>query len=341
MDDRGRKALIEKIRDAMLDPCSYPHEVEKVGLKETHISLIFLTGSYVYKVKKPVNFGFLDFTSPQKRRFFCEREVELNKRLAPEVYLGVSEIKIKGERITVDGDGTTVDYAVRMKQFDEDLLLSKLLAQGKVTEQMMVQIARRLAEFYRTAETNQRIMDFARPERIREDTDENFSQTEKYRGVTISEGTFVFIKEKTDLFLKKRELFESRIRAGRIRDCHGDLRLEHIFFGENIVIFDCIEFNERFRYIDTASDIAFLSMDLAFNGREDLDRSFLQAYVEASSDEQAFQILDFYRCYRAYVRGKVESFKLDDPLMGEREKEEAKERAKRYFELSSLYAMRL
>jgi aminoglycoside phosphotransferase family enzyme len=206
---------------------------------------------------------------------------------------------------------------------------------------MMEAIARRLAEFYRSAKTGPEIQAFGRPERIRQDTDENFYQTERFRGITISNQAFLFIKERTDRFLERRNIFEGRIRGGSIRECHGDLRLEHIFFGDRIIIFDCIEFNERFRYIDTASDIAFLSMDFAFNGREDLDRCFLQSYVAASSDEGLFEVLDFYRCYRAYVRGKVESFRLEDPLMDEAEKEAAKGRARRYFELSALYAQRL
>jgi aminoglycoside phosphotransferase family enzyme len=312
-----------------------------VGFFETHISLLFFTGSHVYKVKKPVDFGFLDFTSLEKRKYFCEQEVTLNRRLSPEIYLGVVKITQDGKRILLDGKGEVLEYAVKMKQIPEDLLMNKLLEKDQVNPKMIEAISEKLARFYSTAETNDFIQSFAKPERIKQDTDENFEQTEKYIAVTISNDVYLEIQNRTnDFFRTRAEIFHRRIAAGRIRDCHGDLRLEHIFWGNEISIFDCIEFNERFRYTDTAADIAFLAMDLDYHGKEDLSGHLIQSYIQRSADQDLVKVLEFYKCYRAYVRGKVESFRLDDPNMPEKEKKEALKRAQKYFSLSHRYALR-
>jgi aminoglycoside phosphotransferase family enzyme len=205
----------------------------------------------------------------------------------------------------------------------------------------MEALSEKLARFYSSAETNETIRSFGRPERIKQDTDENFEQTEKYIGVTVGKDIYKFIKNRTnDFFKKKAQLFEQRISSGKVRDCHGDLRLEHIFWGDEISIFDCIEFNERFRYTDVAADIAFLAMDLDYHGREDLSEHLIQSYIEKSGDQELKYVLDFYKCYRAYVRGKVESFRLDDPNIPEEEKGKALQRAQKYFHLAHLFAQR-
>lgn len=330
---------LSALKKALLSPDLYPDHPPAIQLAETHISLVFLTGNYVYKVKKPVNFGFLDFTTLEKRKYYCEQEMTLNRRLAPSLYLGVVNITEANNQITLEGKGRTVEYAVKMKQIPEDLLMDRLLKRNELTPPMLEAISDTLARFYVTAETSHRIKSFARPERIKQDTDENFEQTEKYIGVTISEEVYQDVKEKTNQFFQTQgEVFYQRISEERIRDCHGDLRLEHIFWGEEISIFDCIEFNERFRYTDVAADIAFLAMDLDYNGREDLGDHFIRSYVKASEDQGLMNLLDFYKCYRAYVRGKVESFRLDDPSISPEEKRGAKERAQRYFDLAHRYS---
>ncbi|NWF94232.1 MAG: hypothetical protein HXY46_15135 [Syntrophaceae bacterium] len=329
------------LKKALLNPEIYPDHPEEVGFLETHISLLFLTGRHVYKVKKPVDFGFLDFTTLEKRRYFCEQEVRLNRRLSPDIYLGVVEIVRIGDRISFNGRGEVEEYAVQMRQIPEELLMDKLLEKGRVTPKMIRAVSEKLAHFYSSAETNEYIRSFARPDRIKQDTDENFEQTERYVGVTIHKEVYTEIQRRTNRFLKDRaEIFDRRIARDRIRDCHGDLRLEHIFWGEEISIFDCIEFNERFRYSDVAADIAFLAMDLDYHGREDLSEHLIQTYVEKSGDQDLMKVLDFYKCYRAYVRGKVESFRLDDPHIPEKEKRAALQRAKKYFELAWKYARR-
>jgi aminoglycoside phosphotransferase family enzyme len=176
---------------------------------------------------------------------------------------------------------------------------------------------------------------------VKQDTDENFDQTEKYVGQTVSPAVFSEVKRRTnDFFRTEEDLFYGRIASNRIRDCHGDLRLEHIFWAEKIAVIDCIEFNERFRYTDVAADIGFLAMDLDYHEREDLSEHLIRCYVQQSADEEIRRILDFYKCYRAYVRGKVESFRLDDPNIPEKEKEGARKRAQQYFTLSHRYAQR-
>lgn len=330
---------LQLLKKLLLNPEIYPDKPKEIKSSETHISLLFFTGNYVYKLKKPVDFGFLDFTTLEKRKYFCEQEVKLNRRLSPSIYLGVIKITYDGNNVSLDGVNGVIEYAVKMRQIPEELLMDRLLKEGKVTSSMMEAISEKLVDFYLNAETNDEIKRFARPERIKEDTDENFAQTEKYINITIEKNVYLEIKEKTDSFLKRKgDLFYQRISEDRIRDCHGDLRLEHIFWGEEISIFDCIEFNQRFRYTDVAADIAFLSMDLDYHGRGDLNEPLIRTYINKSGDQSIKEILDFYKCYRAYVRGKVESFRLDDLSILENEKTEAIKRAKKYFNLALNYS---
>ena len=333
---------ISSLKKALLNPAIYPDHPGEIRLGETHISLVFLTGNYAYKVKKPVDFGFLDFTSIDKRKYYCEQEVTLNRRLAPTLYLGVIRITEEDNRIVLDGKGRAIEYAVKMRQIPEEFLMNRLLEKKEVTSGMIEAISEKLVRFYFTAETSDRIKSFAKPERVKQDTDENFEQTEKYIDVTIAGDVYQEVKEKTDQFYKTKEgVFYQRIKEDRIRDCHGDLRLEHIFWGEEISIFDCIEFNERFRYTDVAADIAFLAMDLDYHSREDLSEHLIQAYIGESGDYELMELLNFYKCYPAYVRGKVESFRLGDPNIPEEEKKEALKRARRYFDLAHRYSQRV
>jgi len=329
------------LQKALLNPEIYPDHPRTIKFIETHISLLFLTGNHVYKLKKPVDFGFLDFTSLEKRKYFCEQEVKLNRRLSPDIYLGVVRITKEGNKIFLDGRGELVEYAVKMKQIPEEFLMDKLLEKKQVTSRMIEAVSEKLVKFYFTAETNDLIKSFAKPERVKQDTDENFEQTEKYIDVTIPREVYEEVKNRTNEYFRTREnIFQERIATDRIRDCHGDLRLEHIFWGEELSIFDCIEFNERFRYTDIAADIGFLAMDLDYHGRQDLSGHLIRAFIGESGDHELMEVLDFYKCYRAYVRGKVESFRLDDLHIPEEEKKEALKRAQKYFNLAHRYALR-
>ena len=332
---------LASLKKRLLNPGIYPEKPWEVRSIETHISVIFLTGLHAYKIKKPVNFGFLDFTSLEKRRHFCQEEVTLNRRLAPRIYLGVAEINEKDGRVSWGGEGNVIEYAVKMKQIPEELLLDHLVRQNRVTSRMMEMIAEKLSDFYSLAETSDYITSFGRPGRIKQDTDKNFKQVERYVGLTISAETCEAVKERTNQFLRDRkEVFYRRMTSRRIRDCHGDLRLEHIVWGEEICIIDCIEFNERFRFADLAADIAFLAMDIDYHERPELNEPLLRAYIQRSGDRELIQVLDFYKCYRAFVRGKVESFQWGDPNIPEEKRGEALKRAQRFFDLSRRYSDR-
>lgn len=331
------KELIQEL----LRPDIYPEPTKNVELLQTHISFIFLGDGYVYKVKKPVDFGFLDFTTLEKREYYCNQEVKLNQRLSPDTYLKVVSVTDEGECLAIDGKGPVVEYAVKMKRIPLDKLMLTLLKKRKLTEEMIGSVAGKLAKFHETAENSTEIDRFGTVEVIKKNTDENFEQTEKYIGKSIGQEQYESIKGYTDSFYERNEgLFEKRIADKRIRDCHGDLHMEHICLTDPIIIFDCIEFNERFRYSDVIADTAFLAMDLDYHGREDLSDLLIESYIERSGDKEADRLLDFYKTYRAYVRGKVISFRLDDPDISQEDKEKASRSAAKYFDLAERYAKR-
>jgi len=328
---------------ALQDPAIYPERPEKVDLVQTHVSAIFLTGEHVYKVKKPVDFGFLDFTTLEKRKFYCQQEVELNRRLCPEIYLGVVEIRSHRDQIFLgEGPGEVIEYAVLMKQLPQDCMMDRWLARGAITPALLHKIAVKVANFHSHAATNSEIATFGKIDTLRRNVEENFVQTEKYVGLSLSAESFAEIKESTLHFMQKQlPLFEQRIAGGKIRDCHGDLHLQHICLTDEILIFDCIEFNQRFRYSDVVADLAFLLMDLDFHGYPLLSADLASSYLNISHDWSLILLLDFYKSYRAYVRGKVTSFCLDDPDISPAEKDSALKQARRYFHLAHHYSRRL
>ncbi len=331
-------AGLPEIVQALLDPQAYPDTPPRVEMVQTQMSFVFLTGNYVYKIKKPVNLGYLDYTSLDKRYLCCQKEVELNRRLCPDTYLGVPPITRSKGKILIGGEGNPIEYAVKMRYLPQDRMLNVLLLNNRVSAEMLTGVAKKLAEFHQKAETSARISTFGDLAAIMTNTKENFDQTVKYIGKTISREAYNHIKIYTDNFIEGNgPIFRQRIAGGKIRDCHGDLHAAHICFTDGICIYDCIEFNDRFRYCDVASEIAFLAMDLDHYGRADLSRSFVDAYVGFSGDKGLTKLLDFYKCYRAYVRGKVESFKLDDPHIADEEKARVLAVAKRYFELAGSY----
>jgi len=323
---------------ALLKPKAYPETPKRIELVQTQMSFVFLADDYVYKVKKPVNLGYLDYTTQEKRQFYCYREIELNRRLCPEVYLGVVPITRDRRAILVAGRGEVIEYAVKMRRLPREAMMDVLLVSNMVSPEMITSVAQKLVAFHHKAETNTNISAFGDIKAITQNTEENFSQTEKYIGNTISAAKYQHIKDYTHSFIKgNASVFGRRIAQGRIRDCHGDLHAAHICFVNDICIYDCIEFNDRFRYCDVASEVAFLAMDLDHYGRADLSRSFVNAYIDRSQDRELLELLNFYKCYRAYVRGKVESFKLDDPYIVPTEKKQATEIATSYFDLAHAY----
>ena len=328
----------KQVVEALMKPEAYDEEAGQIELVQTHISFVFLTRNFVYKVKKAVDLGFLDFTTLEKRRFFCEKELELNRRLCGDMYLEVVPIN-KSNIIKIKGEGETIEYAVKMKRMPQEKMMNKLLEENKVDSKLIDRIAKIIAEFHSKAETNRRIREFGSLAIIETNWKENFEQTQEFVGKTISTNDFKLIRERIYDFMKRNvSLFEKRTAEGRVRDCHGDIHSGNIFVTDRIYIFDAIEFNERFRYSDVASDIAFLAMDLDFKERSDLSNFFVKRYVKYSGDQELTKLLPFYKCYRAYVRGKVVSFKLKDPSVGGEEKSEAVKEANAYFKLASTYA---
>ncbi|MBI4288796.1 MAG: AAA family ATPase [Chloroflexi bacterium] len=324
--------------EALLRPQAYPHRPEKVELAQTQMSLVFMTGEFVYKVKKPVNLGYLDYTTLEKRLFFCQQEVALNRRLCPGIYLGVATVSLDNGKLVVEGKGEATEYAVKMRQLPAERMMDVLLVQGKVSAEMVKRVAARMARFHREAATNPAISAFGSLEAIQANTEENFSQTQKYVGSAISPEEFEAIKIWTrDAMAAQKSLFQRRVEQGRIRDCHGDLHAANVCFTNGVCIYDCIEFNDRFRYCDVASETAFLAMDLDFHGRPGLSRAFTNAYGELSKDGEIAQLLDFYKVYRACVRGKVECFRSDDKLVPAADRERALQRAQAYFRLAASY----
>jgi len=324
--------------EALLRPQAYRHRPQKIELVQTQMSCVFLTGEYVYKIKKPVNLGYLDYTTLEKRRFFCQQELELNRRLCPDAYLAVVPIVEENDGLRMEGQGEAIEYAVKMRQLLQDRMMDALLLKGQLTRDMVARVAAKLADFHQRAETNQEIAAFGGLDVIRHNCDENFAQTDKYIGLTIFRAKYERIRGYTDDFIRSNAgLFEKRAREGRIRDCHGDLHAAHVCFTDDICIYDCIEFNDRFRYCDVASELAFLAMDLDRYQQTGLSRHLVDTYIELSRDEELLSLLNFYKSYRAYVRGKVESFKLDDPLISQSEKAKALESARGHFELAESY----
>ena len=336
-----------RLVEALLTPDAYPGEaVAAVELVETHISYIFFTGEHVYKIKKPVDYGFLDFTTLEKRRDDCCKEVALNRRISPEVYLGVVEIREQAGQYVVEGPGRTAEYAVKMRRLPRDRSMDILLRQGLVSAADVERIALRTARFHQRAATGPYITAQGNLQAVRRNVEENFAQTRKFVGTALSADAYDELVAYSRAFMDtKKDVFQAREKAGRIRDCHGDLHTAQIFLEtpaeggdwDGISIIDCIEFNERFRYSDVAEDIAFLAMDLDHHGRPDLALAFVAAYVRESKDASIVELLTFFKLYRAYVRGKVTSFRLDDPHLPEESRDDVLQTACAYFRLAHAY----
>jgi len=323
---------------------AYDEPVKEIRLIQTHISWVFLTGNYVYKIKKPVDFGFLDFTTLDKRKKFCKKEVEINRMFSPEVYMGFLPVNKFGDySIKINGPGETIDYAVKMKQLPQELLMDRLLDKNQVETKDMERIVDILIEFYSKTQTFRDPHSIGSLETVKFNWNENFKQTKEFIGKMIEKQMFEEIKEKVENFMdRNKDLFDKRLKEGFVKWCHGDLHSGNIFIiDQKVYIFDAIEFNERFAISDVASDIAFLSMDLEFRKRKYLSEYMIRKYVEDTGDIDLEKLLDFYRCYRAYVRGKVISFRINDPNLLDFEQKEAQNTAKIYFQLANEYAKNL
>jgi len=326
---------------SLLKPEAYPHPADTVQLVQTHISFVLLAGNYVYKFKKPVDFGFLDFSTLAKRKYCCEQELLLNRRLCPKIYLGLVQITEKNGLLTLDGEGNVVEYGVRMKRMPEEQMMVKVIERGELTADHIDALVAVLVPFYEQAERNEEIDGFGTADAVAVNVLENFEQTEGFiGGGSLSQQQFDEISAYARTILAHKDLFRKRIDQGRIRDCHGDLYSANICLADQVYIYDCIEFNRRFRYCDVASDVAFLAMDLDFHGLDKLSALFIDRFCNKAGDENLRKMLNFYTCYRAYVRGKIGLFTAGDPAVDPKIKEKNLAAAAKYFSLAQRYAQK-
>lgn len=303
------QSYLEEITEAFSSPSFYAHKVSKIDRRETHISVVFLTGEWVYKIKKPVDFGFLNYTTLDLRKHYCRREVELNKRLSDNIYSDVVAIcrdKEKGNLFLGDCE-RPLEYAVRMREIPEETCFRSLLDKEAVTKNEVRAIAERLAGFYRSGSiSNPLLALYGGVEYVRFNAYENFRQLEPFALEIGGKNLLNRMKYDTYKFtVLFKDLFRERLELGFIKDGHGDLRADHIYFYNGVQVIDCIEFNNRFRYGDVAADLSFLFMDLMRLGHEDWAYVVIEEYSRASGDLQLWFLLDFYTAYRAAVRAKV------------------------------------
>ena len=336
-DDRQSQAEIFK---AMSTPDFYPHAVGAIEQRDTIISKVFLTGEFAYKIKKPVNLEYLDFTTLAKRKHFCEQELILNRRLAPEVYLAVVAITLQKGRYQLAGEGTPLEYAVKMQQLPEERSMRSLMRRGKIGRESIEALAHTLATFYRKGARGRKGLNLGSWQSVWTNAEENFRQTEPFVAEIINTRKFQIIRATTRAFLIRRKaLFDRRNAKQKIKDCHGDLRTGHVYFTDGIKIIDCIEFNDRFRYADVTSDLAFLAMDIDFEGNPEIAGHLIKAYVDETKDRELYILLDFYKCYRALVRTKVNCFRLKENSHTAQEKSRLLRKTGRYLDLSYQYAV--
>jgi len=318
---------------------NFPHPIQPLEQIETHISTVILCGEIVYKIKKPVNFGFLDFTTLEQRHHFCEEELRLNRRLAPELYLEVVAIRGSIEQPHIGGEGEILEYAVKMRQFSQQGLLDKQLAEGNLNGQQMDDLAATIYRFHQQAAVAETSSTLGSPAEVFAPMQQNFDQLYPLIKEPEAIAQLKRLEQWSQQQYQKLEpLLQQRKEHGSIRECHGDMHLGNMTLQEGeITIFDGIEFNESFRWIDLMSEIAFLIMDLDDRQAPQLARRFLNAYLEQSGDYEGLPLLKFYQVYRALVRAKIASFRLAQEGLSETEQQQAMQQYRSYSDLAERY----
>jgi len=328
-----------------MKPEIYPHDPDRVELEQTHISVVALVPPFVYKFKKPVDFGFLDFSTREKRKEACEAEVRLNRRLCANTYQGVVPLVETDAGYRVDPedatDASVVEYAVKMRYLPHENFLHHRAENDRLDAADVDRVVQHLADFYEERASTPDIAEAGWIDRIRVNTDENFEQTQDLVGRLLPRPTYDALRYYTDRFLDQHAaLFHRRRAGGFIVEGHGDLRLGHVHLtDDSVCIYDCIEFNERLRRLDWANDIAFLAMDFDVHGRSDLGRHFVDRMQEALDDPALATLIDFYKTYRAYVRGKVEGLQAIDADLPPDERDESRAAAQAYYRRALRYAV--
>lgn len=324
---------LDRLIDDLSNPSAYPHDVKEVEVRQTHISVVFLAGDFVYKVKKPVDFGFLDFSTLEKRRHFCEEEVRLNRRLAHDVYLEVIPLSIRDNKIVIGESDSPIEFAVKMRRLPEEATFQAMLETGELTEGDLQESARLIADFHKAAERGEHISSFGKFDTVAGNARENFDQTAEHVGETVSQRVHERLNRLTEEeLIRLRPLIEKRAAEWVPCDTHGDLHLDHIYkIDGELMILDCIEFNERFRYADPVSDMAFLCMDLLFSGKTRLSQYFANDYFESSGDLDGRGLLPFYTAYRAIVRAKVKGMEATEKEVPKEDRLEALKNAQAHW----------
>lgn len=328
--------------DAMRRPEMYPNRPPSVELRQTHISCAFLAGEYVYKIKKPVHFSFIDAATLARRHHLCLEEVRLNRRLAPDVYLGVVPIVSRGGHLMLDesgADGPVQEYAVKMRRLAEAAMLDRMVAAGGVSVSQVRAIATRLAAFHAAA-SDAKAWLYGSAAAVWRLVRGNLDELELDCAGMLCRDALAELERFVGAAVELRwSLLNQRARGGRVREGHGDLRCEHVSLADNSVrIIDCVEFSEGLRYVDIASDLAFLAMDLDRLGACELSDELVAAYRETSGDAGLALLLPLYKLHRALVRAKVESLTSHDPMVAPAGRDAAAEAARGYFSLACGYA---
>jgi len=302
---------IVSLIDSLQKPDLFDHPVLQFEVLETHISWVLLTGYYAYKIKKPVNFGFIDFSTLEKRRHFCHEEIRLNRRLAPQIYIDVVSITGTPDQPELDTGSPAIEYAVRMKQFAQDSLLPNILATRGIEPERMDELANTVAGFHARVDIVPDASPYGNLEHISQPVLENFKQIRANLDCTQIANTLNALETWSKQQLRTLEaFFVQRKQQGYIRECHGDMHLHNMaLVDDKIVIFDCIEFNKNFYLIDVMSEIAFLVMDLEDRQEPQLAQRFLNQYLEHTGDYTGLALLNFYKVYRAMVRAKVDALR--------------------------------
>lgn len=339
-----RALSIEELRDLLADPTIYPHDPDHIEIEQTHISVVAVVPPRVYKFKKPLDLGFLDFSTLEKRRHYCQEEVRLNRRMCPEIYDGVVPLVETDGGYHVDPSevsGEPVDYAVKMKYIDTSTTLEARVHRGDVSPMDVDRVARELCAFYQETTATPETAEAGWVETLRVNIDENFEQTAEHVGRIFSRPGYDALRYYFDRVLDQRaSLFHRRRAGGFVIEGHGDLRLDHAHLTEDrVCIVDCIEFNERFRYLDVANDVAFLAMDLDVAGRPDLAERFVDQVVDGLGDPEMRDLLPFYKCYRAHVRTKVEAIRAGEEEVPAPDRSHSQALAHRHSEWALRYAV--
>ncbi len=309
---------LETLIGALCDPSIYPHPVQTISQITTHISWVLLTGQFAYKIKKPVNFGFLDFSTLQKRLFFCQEEVRLNQRLTKDLYLEVVPITGTFSHPEFGGNGDVIEYAVKMRQFPSGYMLNNLAVQGELSVETVDQIVDIVADFHASITTAETTSPYGDSEDIKHWFDENFDHI---RPLLNDEHQLLQLQTiqtwGNAAWLKLSALMQERKMLGYVRECHGDLHLGNMTLINNTVtLFDCIEFNPMLRWVDVISEVAFLTMDFAHFGYHNYAHRFLNRYLQRTGDYQGLILVRYYQVYRAMVRAKISRLRISQPSTG-------------------------